>query len=54
MQLIWIGGPAHRIVSFSWTARRLWVSGVLIAAALLLAGGLVQFMGLRVAVDYAP
>ena len=54
MQLIWIGGPAHRIVSFSWTARRLWVGGVLIATVLLLTGGLVHFMGLRVAVDFAP
>jgi hypothetical protein len=54
MQLIWIGGPAHRIVSFSWTARRLWVGGLLIATVLLLMGGLMHFMGLRVAVDFAP
>ncbi|MFM1925641.1 MAG: Murein DD-endopeptidase MepM [Pseudomonadota bacterium] len=54
MQLIWIGGPAHRIVSFSWTARRLWLGGLLIATVLLLMGGLMHFMGLRVAVDFAP
>ena len=54
MQLIWIGGPAHRIVSFSWTARRLWLGGLSIATVLLLVGGLMHFMGLRVAVDFAP
>lgn len=54
MQLIWIGGPAHRIVSFSWTARRLWLGGSLMATVLLLMGGLMHFMGLRVAVDFAP
>ncbi len=54
MQLIWIGGPAHRIVSFSWTARRLWLGGLLMATVLLLMGGLMHFMGLRVAVDFAP
>ena len=54
MQLIWIGGPAQRIVSFSWTARRLWLGGLLMAIVLLLMGGLMHFMGLRVAVDFAP
>ncbi len=54
MQLIWIGGPAHRIVSFSWTARRLWWAGALIVSGLLLLGALLHFMGLRVAVEVAP
>lgn len=54
MQLIWIGGPADRIVSFSWTARRMGIGALLITACLVSLGALMQFMGVRVAIDYAP
>lgn len=54
MQLIWIGGPADRIVSFSWTARRMALGAVLITACLVGLGALMQLMGVRVAIDLAP
>jgi len=54
MQLIWIGGPANRIVTFSLTGRRLLFSSLIIMAGLVLLGALLYFMGVRVAVDYIP
>lgn len=54
MQLIWIGGPADRIVSFSWTARRMGAVALLTTACLVGLGASMQLMGVRVAIDYAP
>lgn len=54
MQLIWIGGPAHRIVTFSLTGKRLLTGGLATIAGLVLLGALLYFMGVRVAVDYIP
>ena len=54
MQLIWIGGPANRIITFSLTGRRLLVGSLSIMAGLVLLGALLYFMGVRVAVDYIP
>lgn len=54
MQLIWIGGPANRIITFSLTGRRLFVGSLSIMAGLVLLGALLYFMGVRVAVDYIP
>ncbi len=54
MQLIWIGGPAHRMVSFSLTAKRLFVGALVVFGSLVLLGAFLQWMGLRVAVDHSP
>ena len=54
MQLIWVSGPTARVVAVSITARKVLVSVVSVALALLVLGSLFQFIGLRVAVEYAP
>lgn len=54
MQLIWVSGPTARVVAVSITARKVLVSVVSMALALLVLGSLFQFVGLRVAVEYAP
>jgi murein DD-endopeptidase MepM/ murein hydrolase activator NlpD len=54
MQLIWVSGPTARVVAVSITARKVLVWVVSVALALLVLGSLFQFIGLRVAVEYAP
>ena len=54
MQLIWVSGPAARVVTISITARRVAAAMGLAAAACILVGVLFHFVGLRVAIDYAP
>ncbi len=54
MQLIWVSAPTAKVVTLSITARTVFV-GVLALSVLLVAlGGLFHFVGLRVAVEYAP
>lgn len=54
MQLIWVSGPTARVVAVSITAHKVLVSVLGVALALLVLGSLFQFIGLRVAVEYAP
>lgn len=54
MQLIWVPGPTARVVTLSITRDRVLGAVALAAAALLLLGGVFQWIGLRVAVDLAP
>lgn len=54
MQLIWVSAPTAKVVTLSITARTVLV-GVLALSTLLVAlGVLFHFVGLRVAVEYAP
>ncbi|PUE06357.1 hypothetical protein B9Z51_16200 [Limnohabitans sp. T6-5] len=54
MQLIWVSAPTAKVVTLSITARTVMV-GVLVVSSLLVAlGVLFHFVGLRVAVEYAP
>ena len=54
MQLIWVSGPTARVVTLSITRERVLGAMALAVAALLLLGGLFQWIGLRVAVDLVP
>ena len=54
MQLIWVSGPAARVVTISITARKVAAAMGLAAASCVLIGVLFHFVGLRVAIDYAP
>jgi murein DD-endopeptidase MepM/ murein hydrolase activator NlpD len=54
MQLIWVSGPAARVVTISITARKVAAAMAIAAAACILVGVLFHFVGLRVAIDYAP
>lgn len=54
MQLIWVSGPTARVVTLSITRDRVLGAVALAVAALLLLGGVFQWIGLRVAVDLAP
>ena len=54
MQLIWVSGPAARVVTISITARKVAAAMGLAAASCILIGVLFHFIGLRVAIDYAP
>jgi murein DD-endopeptidase MepM/ murein hydrolase activator NlpD len=54
MQLIWVSGPTARVVTLSITRDRVLGALALAIAALLLLGGVFQWIGLRVAVELAP
>ncbi len=54
MQLIWVSGPTARVVTLSITRDRVLGAMALAVVALLLLGGVFQWIGLRVAVDLAP
>ena len=54
MQLIWVSGPAARVVTISITARKVAAAVGMAAATCILIGALFHFVGLRVAIDYAP
>lgn len=54
MQLIWLSGPTAKVVSLS-ISRRTVLLGLLALAALLFAfGNIVQFLGIRIAVEARP
>lgn len=54
MQLIWVSGPAARVVTFSITTKKVAAAVGMAAAMCILIGVLFHFVGLRVAIDYAP
>jgi murein DD-endopeptidase MepM/ murein hydrolase activator NlpD len=54
MQLIWLSGPTGKVVSFSITRRGLMLAGAALAAVLVIAGVVLHFIGLRLAVTYSP
>lgn len=54
MQLIWVAGPAARVVTLSITARKVWMALTCVSSLLVLLGVIFHFIGLRVAVEYAP
>ena len=54
MQLIWVSGPTARVFAVSITARKVLLSVAAVALSLLVLGSLFHFIGLRVAVAYAP
>lgn len=54
MQLIWVAGPASKVVTLSITARRVVVALAAVASFLVLLGFVSHFVGLRVAIEYVP
>lgn len=54
MQLIWMSGPTSRVVTISITARKVVVACLLVAVTLFALGSLFNWLGLRVAIEYAP
>jgi len=54
MQLIWVSGPTARVVTLSITRDRVLGAVALAVAALLLLGGVFQWIGLRLAVELSP
>ena len=54
MQLIWVPGPTARVVTLSITRARVLGAMVLAAAVLFMLGGVLQWLGLRLAVEHAP
>lgn len=54
MQLIWVAGPADKVVTLSITARTVWIAMAAVSSFLVLVGFLFHLVGLRVAVEYVP
>jgi murein DD-endopeptidase MepM/ murein hydrolase activator NlpD len=54
MQLIWVAGPASKVMTLSITARRVVMAMVAVASFLLALGFVSHFVGLRVAIEYVP
>lgn len=54
MQLIWVAGPADRVVTFSITTRTVLTALATVSSFLVLLGFLFHLIGLRVAVEYVP
>jgi murein DD-endopeptidase MepM/ murein hydrolase activator NlpD len=54
MQVIWVSGPAARVVTWSITARSFLGALAALSSALVILGFLFNLIGLRVAVEYAP
>ncbi|MBP8148653.1 MAG: M23 family metallopeptidase [Limnohabitans sp.] len=54
MQLIWVAGPAAQVVTLSITARKVFFALVVVSSFLLILGFVFHFVGLRVAIEYAP
>lgn len=54
MQLIWVAGPAAKVITLSITARKMLVGVVAVSSFLVLLGFVFHFIGLRVAIEYAP
>lgn len=54
MQLIWVAGPAAKVVTLSITARKVFVALVAVSSFLVVLGFVFNFVGLRVAIEYAP
>ena len=54
MQLIWVAGPADKVVTFSITTRTVLTALAAVSSFLVLVGFLFHLIGLRVAVEYVP
>jgi murein DD-endopeptidase MepM/ murein hydrolase activator NlpD len=54
MQLMWLSGPTGQVKSISVTARNIFIAAVALAMALLFLGTALNWIGLRVAVEYNP
>jgi murein DD-endopeptidase MepM/ murein hydrolase activator NlpD len=54
MQLMWLSGPTGQVKSVSVTARNILIAAGALAMALLLMGFVLNWVGLRVAVEYNP
>jgi len=54
MQLMWLSGPTGQVKSVSITARNILMAAGVLAMALLLLGFVLNWVGLRVAVEYNP
>jgi murein DD-endopeptidase MepM/ murein hydrolase activator NlpD len=54
MQLIWVSGPASKVVTLSITAQKMAMAAAAVASVLVLLGFLSHFVGLRVAIEYVP
>lgn len=54
MQLMWLSGPTGQVKSVSVTARNILIAASALAMALLLLGFVLNWVGLRVAVEYNP
>jgi murein DD-endopeptidase MepM/ murein hydrolase activator NlpD len=54
MQLIWVAGPADKVVTLSITTRSVLTAVVAVSSFLVLLGFLFHLIGLRVAVEYVP
>lgn len=54
MQLIWVAGPAAKVVTLSITARKVLMGMAAVASFLVFLGFVFHFIGLRVAIEYAP
>lgn len=54
MQLIWVAGPAAKVVTLSITARKVLIAVLAVSIFLVILGFIFHFIGLRVAIEYAP
>lgn len=54
MQLIWVAGPAAKVVTISITTRTVLTAVAAVSGFLVLLGFLFNLIGLRVAVEYVP
>ncbi|WP_293750048.1 M23 family metallopeptidase [Limnohabitans sp. Rim8] len=54
MQLIWVAGPAAKVVTISITTRTVLMAVATVSAFLVVLGFVFNLIGLRVAVEYAP
>jgi murein DD-endopeptidase MepM/ murein hydrolase activator NlpD len=54
MQLIWVAGPADKVVTVSITTRTVLTAVAAVSSFLVLLGFLFHLIGLRVAVEYVP
>jgi murein DD-endopeptidase MepM/ murein hydrolase activator NlpD len=54
MQLMWLSGPTGQVKSISVTARNIFIAAVALTMALLFMGTALNWIGLRVAVEYNP
>ncbi len=54
MQLMWLSGPTGQVKSISVTARNIFIAAVALTLALLFMGTALNWIGLRVAVEYNP
>jgi len=54
MQLMWVSGPTGRVRKISITLRTVSIAVAILAALLVTAGGILHFVGLRIAIEARP